>query len=292
MIKSMTGFGKAEFLNSEKRISVEIKSLNSKQADIGIRMPNIYNEKEIEIRSLITKELGRGKIYLQINVENLGNIPPVEINKALAIRYIDELKEIENLCGIGNKTDYISVISRMPDIVKSKNDTLGEDEFKTLIDILKIAIKNADTFRIEEGDILYHDFKNRINIILNLLEDIIPYENDRITKIRERIESELNNFSDDISIDKNRFEQELIFYLEKLDVTEEKVRLKKHCEYFMQTIDNDDIEKGKLLAFISQEIGREINTLGSKANDSNIQKIVVQMKDELEKIKEQMLNIL
>jgi len=288
----MTGFGKAEFLNSEKRISVEIKSLNSKQADIGIRMPNIYNEKEIEIRSLITKELGRGKIYLQINVENLGNIPPVEINKALAIRYIDELKEIENLCGIGNKTDYISVISRMPDIVKSKNDTLGEDEFKTLIDILKIAIKNADTFRIEEGDILYHDFKNRINIILNLLEDIIPYENDRITKIRERIESELNNFSDDISIDKNRFEQELIFYLEKLDVTEEKVRLKKHCEYFMQTIDNDDIEKGKLLAFISQEIGREINTLGSKANDSNIQKIVVQMKDELEKIKEQMLNIL
>lgn len=292
MILSMTGFGKAEVSNQEKKISLEIKSLNSKQADISVRMPNVYNEREMDIRSRITKSLKRGKIFLQINTEYLGNTPPVEINTKLAVEYIKALQNIETQVGVKPSSDYLSTVTRMPDVVKSKNESISKEEFEMLMEVLEESLISINKFRINEGEILEKDFKYRIETILNLLEEVKPFEEKRTEKIRDRIHSEIEKLDDSIKMDDNRLEQEIIFYLEKLDITEEKIRLKKHCDYFMETLDNPKDEKGKKLGFVCQEIGREINTLGSKANDAAIQKIVVQMKDELEKIKEQMLNIL
>ena len=293
MIKSMTGFGKAEKSNAEKKIVVEIKSLNSKQADVSIRMPNEYNQKEIEIRNLLSKNLKRGKIYCQISVDNNGGDAPVKINKKLAVNYINELKEIANESSITNSDiDYLAIASRLPEVVSNNFHEVSDDEFSALTDTIRLALKEIDFFRQEEGNILAHDFTERIAIILGKLDQIKPYEEARIIKVREKLEIALGNYSEKLNVDANRFEQELIFYLEKLDITEEKIRLRKHCDYFLSTLKNDEAEKGKKLGFVAQEIGREINTIGSKANHAEIQKIVIQMKDELEKIKEQMMNIL
>lgn len=291
MLRSMTGFGKSEVLFNDKKISIEIKSLNSKQMDINTRIPNSYLEKEIEIRSDITQELQRGKVYAQISVENIGSSPSVEINKDLALSYFAELKTIAAITG-QQEPDYLSLIMRMPDVVKSQNNEVDEEEWSQIKSGLKVALADLDKFRIEEGATLELDFKMRINLILDLLKQVEPFEKMRVTNLREKLLTDMQAFSDKLNIDKNRFEQELIFYMEKLDITEEKVRLKKHCDYFMGTLKADELSKGRKLGFILQEIGREINTLGSKANDAEIQKLVVQMKDELEKIKEQSLNIL
>ncbi len=291
MLRSMTGFGKSEVLFNEKKITIEIKSLNSKQMDINTRIPNAYLEKEIEIRSEITQELQRGKVYAQVSVENIGSTPNVEINRSLAAAYFTELKELAAITG-QHDPDYLSLIMRMPDVVKSQNNELDEEEWGKIKEGLKFAIAELDKFRIEEGGILELDFKQRINMILDLMKQVEPFENKRITALREKLLTDMQNFSDKLNVDKNRFEQELIFYMEKLDITEEKVRLKKHCDYFINTLKADEMSKGRKLGFILQEIGREINTMGSKANDADIQKLVVQMKDELEKIKEQSLNIL
>lgn len=288
----MTGYGKASGAGETKTITVEIKTLNSKQADVSLRLPNAYSRKEMALRSLLASRLKRGKIYCQINIENRGAEPPVSINKELAVRYIDELNEISRLAGVGQSPDLIAIAARLPEVIVNKEEDVSKEEFETVKNIVGKALDDVDVFRADEGEHLAGDFRTRIKSILHLLESIKPYEESRLEKIRERLTAEMSKFSEKINVDENRFEQELIFYLEKLDITEEKIRLAKHCNYFAATLEEDGEEKGKKLGFVLQEIGREINTIGSKANDASIQKIVVQMKDELEKIKEQMMNIL
>jgi len=289
----MTGFGKAEKSNSDIKIVVEIKSLNSKQADISIRMPNEYNQKEIEIRNMLAKNLKRGKVFCLISAENKGGDVPIKINKKLAVNYINELQDIAKKSDISDSSiDYLSIATRLPEVVSNNTDEISKEEYSILIKAIKLALNEIDDFRQHEGEILAHDFRERITNILEMLNQIIPFEEERINRIREKLEMEFSNYNEKLKVDPNRFEQELIFYLEKFDITEEKIRLKKHCDYFMATLENGDGEKGKKLGFVAQELGREINTIGSKANHAEIQKIVIQMKDELEKIKEQMMNIL
>jgi uncharacterized protein (TIGR00255 family) len=292
MLLSMTGFGQAETFFENKKISIEIKSLNSKQLDLSTRLPFAYNEKEIEIRNLINNRLERGKITFNMYVEMLGASSQYKINKELAVAYFSELQDITKLIGVEASTDYLQTLMRLPDVVSQSREMLSEQEWMTAEKAILLAICQLDDFRKQEGATLEKDFVNRINVILRLLGEVSAFEAQRIDRIKERITKELNLLAEDMKVDRNRFEQEMIFYIEKLDVTEEKLRLRQHCEYFIKTLSDKDLSKGKKLGFILQEIGREINTLGSKANDTDIQKIVVQMKDELEKIKEQSLNIL
>lgn len=291
MIRSMTGFGKAESVLPEKKITVELRSLNSKQADINVRIPQFYREKEVELRQLITARLERGKIDLNINYDLLGEDPAGEINRPLVISYFNQLQKVAGELGIQGGEQLLAAVLRMPETVKTTRQELGEEEWKIVVGTLEKAIEELDRFRMQEGRTLEKDLRMRIGIILEKLAAVSAFEDDRIQKIRERIGGSLENFLGKDGIDSNRLEQELIYYLEKLDITEEKVRLKTHCEYFMETLQMEEAP-GKKLGFISQEIGREINTLGSKANQTDIQKLVVEMKDELEKIKEQILNLL
>ena len=287
----MTGFGKAECECQNRKIVIEIKSLNSKQLDINARIPNGYRSKEIEIRSLISVRLKRGKVDFSINVENVGEASGFTINKSLIEKYYSELKELDLGLEDKNSSDYLSVLMRMPEVLISERDEMSDEEWQLLKEAIVEAIDKVDEFRVEEGKSLETDIIKRIQNILELLIKVEPFEKLRIENLRKKIKKDLYEFVEKEDIDKNRFEQELVYYQDKLDITEEKVRLKKHCEYFIETL-NESASQGKKLSFISQEIGREINTLGSKANDANIQKIVVQMKDELEKIKEQLFNIL
>jgi uncharacterized protein (TIGR00255 family) len=287
----MTGYGKAETVLEKTKISIELKSLNSKQLDLNIRMPYSFNSKEIELRSLISKKLERGKISVFLNVEYLGEKSNHSINKELVELYYNQLRELANK--LGNSTDnLLESVMKLPDVVKQVNEKVDENEWKEIIKLTEEALKKQDEFRVQEGATLEEDFRLRIANIIELLKQVDKYENLRIETIKERMQQSLNKHFDEASIDKNRFEQELIFYFEKLDITEEKIRLRKHCDYFIETLNEKIISKGKKLGFILQEIGREINTLGSKSNNQDMQKIVVQMKDELEKIKEQALNIL
>lgn len=292
MIKSMTGFGKATAEVNNKKISVEIKSLNSKQADMFVRLPSFYKEKELPIRSLINKELERGKIEFNLYVELLADQSSVNLNKDLFKKYYTELKEV---LGELNETEsnenLVSIVAKMPDVYKSEKTELDENEWLEIEKTITEAIIELDNFRRDEGNSLLEELTLRINNILLLLTEVEQYDEERINTVKERISNHLKEAVGDQNINNDRFEQELIFYIEKFDVTEEKTRLTTHCNYFLETL-NSDISEGKKLGFISQEIGREINTLGSKANHADIQKIVVKMKDELEKIKEQALNIL
>lgn len=292
MLWSMTGFGKSETIYEKKKISIEIKSLNSKQLDFSARLPFSYNEKELDIRNIINSRLERGKITFNLYCESVGDKSLYKINKDLAVSYFNELKDIRNLVHENHESDLIGTVMRLPDVVTQNRDILPEGEWFATEKAVILAIDMLEAFRIQEGELLKIDFIRRINVILALLKSVDPFEKLRIERIKERILKELNQYSEDINIDRNRFEQELIFYIEKLDITEEKLRLEQHCNYFLKTISDKEMSKGKKLGFILQEIGREINTLGSKANDTDIQKIVVDMKDELEKIKEQSLNIL
>ena len=289
---SMTGYGRETLAIPQKKITVELKSLNSKQADIMLKAPTAYSELEMDIRSLLNKHLKRGKIYCQINVDFLEGAMRSSINHELASIYLKELKSIERDNQLEASNDYLSQILRLPDVVSSRENELKEEEAQAVIQALNLAIERIKQFRKEEGEILADDFNKRITAILKLLKEIAPLEEQRIVNVRERLTQEVQKNMQKLNVDSNRFEQELIFYLEKLDITEEKIRLEKHCQYFLETMNGEQEEKGKKLGFVSQEIGREINTLGSKANDAAMQKIVVQMKDELEKIKEQLLNIL
>lgn len=289
---SMTGYGRETLAIPQKKITVELKSLNSKQADIMLKAPTAYSELEMDIRSLLNKHLKRGKIYCQINVDFLEGAMRSSINHELASIYLKELKSIERDNQLQASNDYLSQILRLPDVVSSRENELKEEEAQAVIQALNLAIERIKQFRKEEGEILADDFEKRIIAILELLKEIAPLEEQRIVNVRERLTQEVQKNMQKLNVDSNRFEQELIFYLEKLDITEEKIRLEKHCQYFLETMNGEQEEKGKKLGFVSQEIGREINTLGSKANDAAMQKIVVQMKDELEKIKEQLLNIL
>ena len=289
MIKSMTGFGKATVELPGKKITVEVKSLNSKQLDASIKMPSAYKDKELEIRSEITKVFERGKIDFYLNVEISGDQSNYTINKPLVIHYYNELKALSE--EIGETLELLPLALKMPDVLKTVREDIDEDEWNHVRIAVDDALKQADNFRIEEGTLLAKDFEYRIGLIRQYSIDVIPFEKARIPLVRERLMRDIADLSDSSKFDPNRIEQELIYYIEKLDITEEKVRLAKHIDYFLATI-KEDGSQGKKLGFITQELGREINTMGSKANDADIQKLVVQMKDELEKVKEQLMNIL
>ncbi|MCW3804684.1 YicC/YloC family endoribonuclease [Plebeiibacterium marinum] len=291
MIKSMTGFGKATCELPGKKISIEIKSLNSKQLDVNMRLPNIYREKDLILRNEIANKLGRGKIDVGFYVDFLGTEKNTSINTQVIENYYNQLLPISDKLGLTEKTDILRAIMPLPDTIKTEQAELNEEEWKIIASTFSKAIECLNEFRNQEGKHLNTDIINRIENIRKLASQTESFENERIERIRERILDQLNELKEKINVDKNRFEQEMIFYLEKLDVTEEKVRLANHLDYFLETINNEEMV-GKKLGFITQEIGREINTLGSKANHAEIQKLVIQMKDELEKIKEQNLNIL
>jgi uncharacterized protein (TIGR00255 family) len=291
MIRSMTGFGKCQVDLPGKMITVEIRSLNSKQLDLNFRAPSIYREKEMIARSQIAQLLERGKVDVNINAESKNDQPVMTLNKSIALYYFEQLKDLASSIPETRETDMLSILVRMPDVLKSEKEEFSEEEWVIINHALESALDDVDKFRIAEGTVMHNDIAFRIGRILDLLNDIEPMEGIRITNIRAKFELRLQEMSQDKSYDQNRLEQELIYYFEKLDITEEKIRLKKHCDYFIMTM--DELESpGKKLGFITQEIGREINTLGSKANDAGMQMIVVQMKDELEKIKEQLANIL
>jgi uncharacterized protein (TIGR00255 family) len=291
MIKSMTGYGKSVAEIPQKKITVEIKSLNSKQFDLNTRLPWLYKEKEAEIRNIISRKLDRGKIDLNISFDIMDTeIIPV-INRTVVKNYFNQIKEISAELGIGSDEELLSTILKLPDALKTEKQELSEDEWILVSEKLNESMDQLDAYRIEEGRTLEADLTGCIGRILSFLEEIKKFEGERIIRIREKLKASLNEYFGKENVDMNRFEQELIFYLEKIDFNEEKVRLKKHCEYFMEKIASPP-PNGKILSFIAQEIGREINTIGSKANDASIQKMVVMMKDDLEKIKEQTLNIL
>ena len=286
MIASMTGFGKAVLELPEKKITIEIRSLNSKTLDLNTRIPSFYREKELEIRNLISEKVQRGKVDFSMLVELNPAARNQKINAELIKAYIEEFKSITPAVTDG---ELLPVVMRLPDVISYSQDDLSEDEWKQIRATIIDAIDALNKFRLDEGKVLEQYISSNLTNILGLLIEVVPFEIERIETIKERFNKRLEEVK--VDVDQNRFEQELIFYLEKLDITEEKVRLKNHCEYFLENLNSKDSE-GKKLGFICQEIGREINTLGSKSNHSEMQKIVVQMKDELEKIKEQALNVL
>jgi len=292
MIKSMTGYGRAEGEANKKKFTIEVKTLNSKQFDLISRMPAIYKEKELEMRSLLQQKLERGKIEITVNVEGTKSDDNYTLNKELAKKYYNEIFELQQELNIENNTQLLPAILKLPEIVQIVPEKFQEEEWEDVLKIIHQAIENCDESRIKEGKMLETDFNNRIEYIADFLKQVEKFEDQRISRIREKIKADIKKYFEDTKIDENRLEQEIVYYIEKIDITEEKVRLSNHCDYFLQTLAESDTANGKKLNFIGQEIGREINTIGSKANDSDMQKLVVQMKDELEKIKEQLFNIL
>ncbi len=290
MLKSMTGFGKCTASLPGKTITIEIKSLNSKQLDLNIKLPPVFREKEPDIRNMISKNLERGKIELTGTVDYTDNELPSIVNSSLVKGYYKDLKQLSDELGAEN-VDLFSIIMKIPDVLKPSKDVLTEEEWVPARQCIENAIQQLDEFRQHEGAHLSEDFMSRIITIKSLQNDLGQFEEERNHNFREKLRISVEEFTANNSLDANRFEQEIIYYLEKLDITEEKVRLQKHLDYFMNTLGEPE-SAGRKLSFVTQEIGREINTIGSKANDANIQRIVVQMKDELEKIKEQLANIL
>ena len=284
MIQSMTGFGKSVLSLADKHISIEIKSLNSKSIDINTRIPQVYREKELDFRKLIAEQLVRGKVDFSIFVENTGTQTPSKINPNIVKSYIEQMRAIVD----GDPTELLKMAVRMPDALQTTSESISEEELANIFQHINLAIADLQNFRSQEGKVLEKDFILRINNINRLLQEVQGMDEERLALIRERLEKAVADIQ---NVDANRFEQELIFYLEKLDITEEKIRLKKHLDYFLETLHSEE-SNGRKLSFIAQEIGREVNTLGSKANFAPMQQLVVQMKDELEKIKEQVLNVL
>ncbi|WP_299102528.1 YicC/YloC family endoribonuclease [uncultured Winogradskyella sp.] len=285
MIQSMTGYGKSVLQLPTKKISIELKSLNSKSLDLNARMPSMYRAKELEIRKLIAKNLGRGKVDFSLFVEITGEDTSSKINKTVVNEYIKQLKEVVD----GDTTELLKMAIRLPDAVTTEREEIDEEEWSLISKEINEAISKIVGYRKDEGQMLKQDFIDRITTLRRLLNEVIAMDPDRIDGVRARLEKGISDIKE--KVDENRFEQELVYYIEKFDITEEKVRLDNHLDYFTQTLNSDD-SNGKKLGFISQEIGREINTIGSKSNYAPMQKLVVQMKDELEKIKEQMLNVL
>ena len=285
MIQSMTGYGKCVLQLPTKKISIELKSLNSKNLDLNARMPSVYREKELSIRKMIANKLTRGKIDFSLYMEITGEETSSHINKPVVTSYMQQLKEVAET----NEAELLQMAIRLPDAVTTEREDIDEDEWKAIEVEIKSALEKIYNYRTEEGKVLEEDFRKRIQNIAALLEQVIAMDPERVEGVRERLRKGIADIKE--KVDENRFEQELVYYIEKFDITEEKVRLHNHLEYFIKTLDSND-SNGKKLGFIGQEIGREINTIGSKANYAPMQKLVVQMKDELEKIKEQLLNVL
>ncbi|WP_028870734.1 YicC/YloC family endoribonuclease [Psychroserpens burtonensis] len=286
MIQSMTGYGKSVLQLPTKKISIEVKSLNSKNLDLNTRMPSMYREKELAIRKLIASKLVRGKIDFSLYIEITGEEISTQINKTVVKQYIKQLKDVINT---GEETEYLKMAIRMPDALTTEREEIDENEWSEIAAIIDSSLEKIQQYRLDEGQMMEDDFIGRVNIISSLLDAVIAMDPDRIDGVRERLTKGVADIKE--KVDENRFEQELVYYIEKFDITEEKVRLKNHLEYFQKALKSDD-SNGKKLGFISQEMGREINTIGSKSNHAPMQKLVVQMKDELEKIKEQLLNVL
>ena len=285
MILSMTGYGKAVIELPQKKVTVEIKTLNSKSLDLNVRVPTFYREKELKIRGKLSRQLVRGKIDFSIFVESTGFEVVTSINKDVVNNYIDQLRTI----AVTSPESLLESAMRLPDTLKTEREQLDESHWVEIDKTIDEAIAEVIQFRSDEGKVLWQDFTDRINAIQQLSDDVIGLDKERIKQMRERLEKSVSDLKQ--TVDENRFEQELMYYLEKLDITEEKVRLNNHLEYFLEELNSND-SNVKKLGFISQEIGREINTTGSKSNFAPMQKVVVQMKDELEKIKEQLLNVL
>lgn len=281
----MTGFGRAEDVFEGKKITIDIKSLNSKSFDLNIKIPLRYKEKEFEIRKILNDRIIRGKVDCYVNLENLEESNDVKINKNLIDSYIKELK---NIAADGPDFEYLKMAVRLPDAITSRPDELTEGEWEALAKIVNAAVDRFEEFRKTEGSILHEELNRNIQNIDKYLAEVIPFEEERIVSVKERYQKSLKEFE---NVDETRFYQEMAYFTEKLDISEEKVRLTQHLKYYKEVMDNESFN-GKKLGFISQEIGREINTLGSKANHAEIQKLVVMMKDDLEKIKEQTLNVL
>ena len=290
MIYSMTGFGKATAVTDTKKITIEIKSVNSKQFDLSMRLPYPYREREMELRTLLLQRIERGKVECNLSVETTTQEIPGVINSTLLESYYKQLKQIAQQSGIPEPSDWFPTLLRMPDVMKPEVQTPEEEEWSLINNCLLEAIDAFAAFRKQEGDSLVALFTQKIGNIESLLGEVPKYENERVEKIRERITEALTKI-ESLDYDRNRLEQEMIFYIEKLDISEEKLRLTNHLNYFRETLALGG-GQGKKLGFILQEIGREINTLGSKSNHHELQKIVVQMKDELEQMKEQVLNVM
>ncbi|MBT7851459.1 MAG: YicC family protein [Flavobacteriaceae bacterium] len=285
MIHSMTGYGKSVLQLPSKTISIELKSLNSKTLDLNMRMPSMYRSKELSLRKLIAAKLNRGKVDFSMNLENTGGETFAKVNPKVVKKYMAQLEGLAT----GDEMQRLQMAIKMPDAISTERDEINETEWSDIEREIQKALENIAQYRLEEGNVLEADFRKRIAVILDLLEQVLAIDPERISNVRERLHKGVSDLKE--KYDENRFEQELVYYIEKFDITEEKVRLQNHLEYFIQTLNSED-SNGKKLGFISQEIGREVNTIGSKANFAPMQKLVVQMKDELEKIKEQLLNVL
>ena len=290
MIKSMTGFGKGEAVCGDKRFRVELRSLNSKQLDLNIKLPGRYRAVEAEVRSIVSQRLVRGKVDCFISVESQVAETSAHINAAVFKAYADELRAVCDENGVAADGDaLLMAVMRMPDVVTTEEQGVTDEELATIVEATRLAADELDAFRVQEGAILIADLLKRIDLIEQYRHDVEPFESARVETIKNRIRENIQKLA--IELDNNRLEQEMIFYIEKLDITEEKVRLDNHCNYFREVAATEDAP-GRKLGFIAQELGREINTMGSKSNEANMQRLVVMMKDELEKIKEQVLNIL
>ncbi|MBR5639092.1 MAG: YicC family protein [Muribaculaceae bacterium] len=291
MILSMTGFGKATIVVCNKKITAEIKSLNSKQMDLTVKVPLLYRELELELRNAIAQELGRGKVDVYITCESIDSAGASQLNIEMLRSYKSQVENVSRQLGLSEPEDWYSTLLRMPDVYKQDvNAEVAQEELDGVREVVRQALQATTDFRTQEGAKLYLFFKEKIAAIQQLLNDIAQYEPTRTEKIKARLVEQLEQLGQ-VDYDKNRLEQELIFYIEKLDITEEKIRLQNHLNYFLETLESVE-RQGKKLGFISQEMGREINTTGSKANHAEMQKIVVEMKDHLEQIKEQVLNVL
>lgn len=290
MVKSMTGFGKGEAALRNKKITVEIRSLNSKQLDLSLRLPAVYRQSEYEIRNLIARTIQRGKVDVFVTIESQAVETSARINREVFREYLRQMNDTLSFSGIDAGYDAIlPVIMRLPDVVATEAEAISEEERAALLAAVEAAAAHLDAFREQEGAILIADLLRRVELIEQYKTEVVPFEKARTETVKARILDNLSKLA--VDVDRNRLEQEMIFYLEKLDITEEKVRLTNHCNYFREVASSEE-GAGRKLGFIAQEMGREINTMGSKANEPNIQILVVKMKDELEKIKEQVLNIL
>ena len=290
MIQSMTGFGKSEVIIDELQINVEVKSLNSKFLDLSLKLPSAFKNLDLSIRSFVKEYLKRGKIEVMIHYEKKEASKKIIINKDQLINYHNQLREVSNELKLKIDSDLIGYALKLPEVIQHQKDTIEEDSNGEILNAVKEACKDLNSFRKKEGNALNKELVKYVNSILESLKEINQYEKERLPKVRDKLKKAIDELNLKSQVDEKRLEQELIFYSEKLDLTEEKVRLKEHCNHFIDS--TKELNSGKKLGFISQEMGREINTLGSKANNISIQKIVVGMKDELEKIKEQVLNVL
>ena len=286
MIKSMTGFGKSVIQLPGKKITIEIKSLNSKSLDLNARIPSTYREKELAMRNRVAKSLERGKVDFALYVESTGENTNTKVNEGIVKEY---MRQLGNVVADSDPVELLKMAVRLPDALKVEREEMNEDEYKSILTTLDAALEEINVYRSDEGASLKGEFELRIKNLQALLDKVIVMDVDRLDSVKVRLEKAVADLK--VELDENRFEQELIYYLEKYDITEEKVRLKNHLDYFTEALDSDN-SNGKKLGFISQEIGREINTIGSKSNHAQMQQLVVQMKDELEKVKEQMLNVL